>query len=323
MKLLIIYVLSWLTYYISLLFIYKRYLAEKSAGVLLTLFLVGGVLFPAVAIYLTHDIAVVSYLKYKYCNNTMVEIKEIVKYPGSVYWEDNVFPGFDPLSRRWMIENYLDGVHLQILALNDANGKIYLYRATADQFAKSKLLQEQINSLEKQAARNIEAGKAAEDEEEKETLIDEGNRLRKQAGELVSKRQVVLDKAVLAVITKEEVFSRPEDLPPLNYKVVLNQEPLPIWQQRYIYSDKIEVVDQRTRKAIAWSKRLERYKYYLELDIAGGRLLFGTLVGDGKMAYFDDKILFPHINPPRGWFSRTDDLKRVYKNNIERIYYDR
>lgn len=323
MKFYVVYGLYWLLYFIGWGVIFKKLLADKSKKLLLALFSIAGLIIPVSVIYLTHDIAVVSYLKDKYCNETMVEIKETVEYPGSVYWEDNVFPGFDLLSRRWMIEHYLDGVHLQTLVLNGDDGKVYLYRATADLFTESKRLQKQADSLEKQAARSIEAGKAAQDEKEKMALTTKGTSLRKQAGELFSQLRAVHDKAVLDVMAKEEVFSRPEDLPLVKYKVNLNQNHLPSWQQRYIYSDTIKIDDQRTGKVIAWSKRIERYKYTLEVDFAGGRLLFETLAGDGKVAYFDDKILFPHINPPRGWFSRTDDLKRVYNSKIERIYYGR
>ncbi len=323
MKGYVIYVVGWLFYFIGWWFIYKRQLAEKSVGLLLTIFLVVGVFFPAAAIYLTHDIAMVAYVKDKYCHENMVEIKETVEYPGSVYWEDNVFPAFDPLSRRWMVEHYLDGTHLHALALNGDDGKIYLYRAEAGQFAESKRLLDEMGSLEKQAGESIEAGKVAHDEQEKTALIAKGTSLRKQAGEFSAQRRVIHDKAVLAVIAKEEVFISPADLPPLNYKVAFNQEPLPAWQEDYIYSDKIQIIDQRTRKIIAWSKRVERYKYTLEVDLVGGKLLFETIAGNSKMAYFDGKILFPYINPPRGWFGRTDDVKRVYKRDIEGLYHGR
>lgn len=60
--------------------------------------------------------------------------------PISVYWEDNVWPGFDEYGRHWMVKNYLDGKHLKVLALNGEDGRIYLYRANKKTFADSNKL---------------------------------------------------------------------------------------------------------------------------------------------------------------------------------------
>ncbi len=59
---------------------------------------------------------------------TLQEIKHTVDSPGSVYWEDNVWPGYDENYRIWMIDHLLDGVHLEALAMNGEDGKVYLYR---------------------------------------------------------------------------------------------------------------------------------------------------------------------------------------------------
>ena len=39
-------------------------------------------------------------------------IEKVVEFPISVYWEDNVWPGFDTYGRHWMVKNYLDGIHI-------------------------------------------------------------------------------------------------------------------------------------------------------------------------------------------------------------------
>lgn len=59
---------------------------------------------------------------------TLQEIKRTVDVPGSVYWEDNVWPGYDTKYRLWMIDHLLDGKHLDTLAMNGEDGRIYLYR---------------------------------------------------------------------------------------------------------------------------------------------------------------------------------------------------
>jgi len=97
-------------------------------------------------------------LFFYYRMSPLQEIHQTISSPISVYWEDNVWPGFDEYGRHWMVENYLDGIHLQLLALNGEDGKIYLYRATAKDFAASEKLRpgytrikQEIAALEKEA----------------------------------------------------------------------------------------------------------------------------------------------------------------------------
>jgi len=59
------------------------------------------------------------------------EVRHVVDAPGSVSWIDNVWPGFDEYGRDWMVRSYLDGTHLQTLALNGDDGKVYVYRFEA------------------------------------------------------------------------------------------------------------------------------------------------------------------------------------------------
>ena len=46
-----------------------------------------------------------------YSRTPLQEFHEIVESPISVYWEDNVWPGFDERSRVCMVKTYLDGKH--------------------------------------------------------------------------------------------------------------------------------------------------------------------------------------------------------------------
>ncbi len=64
------------------------------------------------------------------------QVSQRVEYPGSVYWEDKVWPGFDEFGRNWLVKNYLDGKHLQALAMNGDDGMIYLYRHNKEGFEK-------------------------------------------------------------------------------------------------------------------------------------------------------------------------------------------
>ena len=76
----------------------------------------------------TYDILITNVLAGHYCLTTpSTYINKKVEYPESVYWEDNVYPGFSVEDRKLMILNYLDGVHLKTMALNGDDGKIYVY----------------------------------------------------------------------------------------------------------------------------------------------------------------------------------------------------
>ena len=95
----------------------------------------GVVLFVSVLLALTHDIIITNILAYRICKadpTPKTFIKKTVEYPKSIYWEDNIYPGFDEKDRLLMIRNYLDGVHLKTMALNAPDGVIYVYTATEE-----------------------------------------------------------------------------------------------------------------------------------------------------------------------------------------------
>ena len=76
----------------------------------------------------TYDIIITNTLGAYYCLTTpSTYINKKVEYPLSIYWEDNVYPGFSEEDRKLMIVNYLDGKHLKTMALNGDDGKVYVY----------------------------------------------------------------------------------------------------------------------------------------------------------------------------------------------------
>ena len=98
---------------------------ENKIGLYFSIFLGVGL-----ALFLTYDIIITNILSAYYCNaspNPKTKIIKKVEYPISIYWEDNVYPGFSKQDRELMIINYLDGVHLKTMALNGDDGKIYVY----------------------------------------------------------------------------------------------------------------------------------------------------------------------------------------------------
>jgi len=90
----------------------------------------------------TYDIVITNLLSLYYCKiappNPKTKIEKRVEYPISIYWEDNVYPGFNKEDRELMIINYLDGEHLKMIALNGPEGKIYVYRAKEGEYERIK-----------------------------------------------------------------------------------------------------------------------------------------------------------------------------------------
>lgn len=83
----------------------------------------------------TYDIILTNILGGYYCLITpSTYINKKVEYPLSIYWEDDVYPGFSAEDRKLMIINYLDGKHLKKMALNGDDGKIYVFEAKEGDF---------------------------------------------------------------------------------------------------------------------------------------------------------------------------------------------
>lgn len=90
-------------------------------------------------LYLTYDIIMTNIFSSYYCNqepNPKTFINKTVENPISIYWEDNVYPGFTKEDRELMIINYLNGKNLKTMALNGDDGKIYVYSVNENDYEK-------------------------------------------------------------------------------------------------------------------------------------------------------------------------------------------
>lgn len=115
---------------------------------------VGIVLFFSILLAMTHDIIITNILAYKICKadpQPKTFIKKTVEHPESIYWEDNIYPGFDEKDRLLMIRNYLDGIHLKTMALNAPDGTIYVYTATEDDWQVQRGEQNYFDKLDAEA----------------------------------------------------------------------------------------------------------------------------------------------------------------------------
>jgi hypothetical protein len=206
-------------------------------------------------IYLTHDIIITNFLAYRICHSEpqpKTFIKKTVEYPESIYWEDNIYPGFDEKDRLLMIRNYLDGVHLKIMGLNAPDGSVYIFTATPEAW---------------QTSRDIKAGKI------------QGN------------YYDMLEEESKAISAKGQHVSR-EKMPEFRYSVVFNLIPLTTFQNRYLYSDEVIISDKKANEVIAYNRRLMRRFYLLQPDFVGGRSHYSPAVcGSGRTEGFDGVVL--------------------------------
>ena len=87
-----------------------------------------GIVAAALFLIPTYDIIITNILGAYYCATTPKPfVKEMVEYPESIYFEDNVFGGFNEDDTKDMFNNYLDGIHLKTLALNLPDGNVAIY----------------------------------------------------------------------------------------------------------------------------------------------------------------------------------------------------
>ncbi len=248
---------------------------NKNIAIGATVFFVVGLL------ALTQDIIFTNYFAYQLCKaapQPKTFINRTVYFPESIYWEDNVYPGFDEEDRLLMIRNYLDGVHIKIMALNAPDGSIYLFTATAADW---------------QGSKDVKA--------------------RRKKGNYFE----TLDIEAKNIAGRCEIYS-PKTLPQLSYSVVFNPVSLTPFQQRYLYSDEVIIQDNKSGEVIGYNRRLMHRWYLLVPDLAfGNRYYFPEpMCGASSYSGFDDKV-FP-INKINGMNHLTFINNKIYENKIRK-----
>lgn len=216
---------------------------------------IAGIVFFCAIIFLIYDIIITQVLALVICSSwpdPKYFVKGTVEFPESVYWEDNVYPGFDETDRLLTIRNFLDGKHIKSIALNDPNDIIYWFEASEGDWEKS---------------RNIRAGK------------EKGN------------YWGTMDEETYAIASRGKTFSK-QSMPDTRYKVVFNRVPLTEYQSRYFWADEVTFINTETREIIAYSRRLMRKFYRIMPDMAGNRLYYPstTMCGHPHTESLDKKV---------------------------------
>lgn len=217
----------------------------------------------------TYDIIITYALGAYYCSTTpKTFINKKVEYPESIYWEDNVYPGFDAEDRKLMIKNYLDGVHLKTMALNGDDGQIYVYvrEVPTEKYNEinSQLLLEtkKYNQIDKQFTKEL----LKENEPLWLELRDKFNVARKTVDEIQNQRNLLVE----SYPVEEKVFTK-QSMPKLNYTVTFNEVKLNSFARMFLYSDITKITDNSTNELIAKNRRVMKQFYNLLPAMPGQR----------------------------------------------------
>lgn len=254
-----------------------------------------------------------------YERQPLQEISQVIESPISLYWQDNVWPGFDEYGRSWMIDQYLDGVHLKVLALNGEDNKIYLYRAEREELAES------LKALETLKQRKADVDAYVE---KNRIHIKQYGRPIEGSGDHINK---VLDPPYIAALQKYnrikqlvvkritervEVFDSPEQLPPIAYRVDFNIVKTGYPASSLFHSDEIIITDIKKDKIIAFSRRYMAYAFWLS-KFSGNQPTFNEVLGDKQAYEFDDKVLFGYAGVNNSLDVTRDNLNKLFYKLIQ------
>lgn len=255
-----------------------------------------------------------------YSRAPLQEIHETVEFPISVYWEDNVWPGFDAYGRHWMVKNYLDGKHLQLLALKGDKGKIYLYRAHQKTYSES-------NNLKPEYIRVKQAIKAAE--KEAASVGSSGGDNKAMWKEIWKRKDIFREslskqyedqkeREIAGILDRVEVYTDKSDLPSMHYRVEFNLLPKSFLlnnQNKILHADRISIVDTESGNVIASSIRYMAYSWTRYL---GAPLAFDYKLGGIQPYKLDDKVLFGYTGLKDNVESMKSGFRRSSYNQLSR-----
>lgn len=243
------------------------------------------------------------------------EIHRTVESPHSVYWEDNVWPGFDEYGRSWMVRNYLDGIHLQALALNGDDGKIYLYRAMEKSRVESILFRKKVEELEKREEElRLKSNAYYKKHGERDPRFLEQSKKEVEPLLLQARREEkrLTEEELERIFEKVEIYTSAADLPPLRYHVRLESIHRFFPVTKLYHADLITISDVQKNEVLGFSKRFMAYAPWIS-KISGEQPKFGAKKGSVGVNEFDDKVLFEYADLRTHNWMRNDLNKASYQ----------
>ena len=225
---------------IILLFYIIPYLAVNTIVMVITVkytnkIWIRGIVAAALFLIPTYDIIITNILGAYYCATApKAFIKETVEYPQSIYFEDNVFNGFNEQDIENMMNNYLDGIHLKTLALNLPDGNVAIYHYEKNQDEYDKIVKEVKQELGKK------------------TLRYDDIRAR-----------------IIKIIDSNKIITTKDKMPKMNYAVLYDKVSLNQIASKFFRADDMRVINNRTNEVISYQRRYFVLKRMLDIDASG------------------------------------------------------
>lgn len=223
----------------------------------------------------TYDIIITNVLGVYYCNaepNPKTFIKNKVEYPISIYWTSSIGLGLDENAREAMIINYLDGVHLKTMALNGKDGKVYLYKATLKDWENSRKIAKKEEANSSLKYKNKDGTKVTSYSQAYYDARDENARK-------IVDRGMIYDKY---------------KIPQMNYTVTFDEVELNPFVRKFLYSDEIKVIDNKTNEVIAYNRRYMHFFYNISMGLGGDGYSPDPICGFRFTRHFD-AMIFPSL----------------------------
>ncbi|MDP3265574.1 MAG: hypothetical protein Q8M39_01970 [Sulfuricurvum sp.] len=228
--------------------------------------------------------------------NPKTYIKHTVEEPISIYWEDNVYPGFDEADSKLMVSNYLDGVHLQTMALNTHDGKVKVYSYAHVPQGYIDLVKEGYAATKEAQKKHALFEDAWNKYRVKEWTKAEFDVVAKDYGQANNEResltkQIEAAKTQLTLVITE---TTKDQMPQTNYTVKIEEIHFSELAHKVIYSDEVKITDNRTKEVVAYNRRImQLYSATLMPDLAIGNRYYYPEPMCGEVGYMEiDRKVF-------------------------------
>ncbi|MDP3302233.1 MAG: hypothetical protein Q8S36_09740 [Sulfuricurvum sp.] len=277
------------------------------------------ILITSITIYAS-DVILSNTLGAYYCAqepNPKTYIKHTVEEPISIYWEDNIYPGFDEADSKLMVANYLDGVHLQTMALNTPDGKVRVYsyanipQSYIDLFKESNVAKKE--AKEKHKAFNEAWGKY----KSKEYSKTEFDVISKDWAQVDNKSEA-LTKQIESARSKLDLViteTTRDQIPQMNYTIKTDEVHFSDLARKVLYSDEVKITDNRTKEVIAYDRRImQLYSAALIPDFAIGMRYYvpDALCGQEKGGLFERGVFTTLERSTTRWVGLNQILYKKY-----------
>ena len=225
---------------IILLFYVIPYLAVSTVVMVITVkyakkIWIRGIVAAVLFLIPTYDIIITNILGAYYCATApKAFIKETVEYPESIYFEDNVFNGFNEQDIENMMNNYLDGIHLKTLALNLPDGSIAIYHYEKNQDEYDKIVKE----------------------------------VKQELGEKTLRYDDIRAR-IIKIIDSNKIITTKDKMPKMNYTVLDDKVNLNQIASKFFRADDMKVINNRTNEVTSYQRRYFVLKRMLDIDASG------------------------------------------------------